>query len=486
MPATRIDLLTMLPHIILAAGTVIVLIAAAMTRRQAAILSLAGLTLTCSLLSLGAVVSRLPAPSTDLLFVDGVSVFATGLVLFAALCIIILAHPYFKQQAMTAGEFAVLLMLATLGSLVLISSSHFASLVLGVELIGIPLVVMAAYVRRRSAGIEAGFKYLVLSGVSSAILLFGVALLYAGSGSLLFGPVVASFRNLGGQTPVHHLGVSLIIAGLGFKLGLVPFHVWAPDVYEGAPAPVTIFAATVSKAAVITVLLRLFPPPVVENDRYLYILFTALSIASMTLGNLLALRQQSVKRMLAYSTIAHNGYLLVAFLSGGLLAQTAVLLYLFFTVVTNLTAFGVVSLLSGADADADDLEGYTGLAWRRPGIALILSAAVLSLLGIPLFAGFIAKYSLVAAGMGSKHLVPVLALVINTGVSACYYLRVITAMYSSPGDAPAGVQWPVDHRLPVPGTIVVIVAAGIIVLVGIMPQYLIDLIQKLLGSSLTG
>ncbi len=486
MPATRLELMTILPHVILAAGTVMVLIAITVTRRQATVLSIAGLTMTCSLLSLGAVVPRLPARCTDLLALDGVSAFSTGLVLFAALCIIILAHPYFKRQTLPAGEFTVLLMLATLGGLVLISSSHFASLVLGVELIGIPLVAMAAYIRRRPRGIEAGFKYLVLSGFSSAVLLFGIALLYAGSGSLQFGPAVASFRHLGAQTPTYYLGMVLLIAGLGFKLGLVPFHVWAPDVYEGAPAPVTVFAATVSKAAVITVLLRLFPPPVIENDRFLFILFAALAIASMTLGNFLALRQQGVKRMLAYSTIAHNGYLLVAFLSGGLLAQTAVLLYVFFTVVTNLAAFGVVSLLSGDEADADDLDGYRGLAWRRPGIALVLSAAILSLLGIPLFAGFIAKFSLVAAGMASMHLVPVLALVINTGVSAYYYLRIVMTMFLGADEVPAGPDPLADRRLPVPGTIAVTVAAGLMVLVGIMPQYLIDLIQKLLKSSLTG
>jgi NADH-quinone oxidoreductase subunit N len=486
MPATRLDLLIILPHVILAAGTVIVLIAVAVTRRHAAVLSLAGLTLTCSLLSLGVVMPRLPAFCTDLLVLDGLSAFSTGLVLFAALCIIILVHPYFKNQTLPAGEFTVLLMLATLGGLVLIASAHFASLVLGVELIGIPLVVMAAYIRRRPAGIEAGFKYLVLSGFSSAILLFGIALLYAGSGSLLFAPVVASFRHLSAQTPTYYLGMVLLTAGLSFKLGLVPFHMWVPDVYEGAPAPVTIFAATVSKAAVITVLLRLFPPPIIENDRYLFILFATLAIASMTLGNLLALRQQSVKRMLAYSTIAHNGYLLVAFLSGGLLAQTAVLLYVFFTVVTNLAAFGVVSLLSGEEADADDLDGYRGLAWRRPGIALVLSAAILSLLGIPLFAGFIAKFSLVAAGMASMHLVPVLALVINTGVSAYYYLRIVMTMFLGADEVPAGPDAPASRRLPVPGTIAVTVAAGSMVLVGIMPQYLIDLIQKLLDISLTG
>jgi NADH-quinone oxidoreductase subunit N len=481
MPVARFDLLTIFPHVILAAGTVIVLIATSVFRRQAAVLFLAGLTLTCSLLSLGGIVPRLPAPCTGLFFFDGISAFSSGLVLFAALCTIILANPYLKRQTLPAGEFAVLLMLTTLGGLVLIASSHFASLILGVELVGIPLVAMSAYNRHRPRGIEAGFKYLVLSGVSSGFLLFGIALLYAGSGSLLFGPAVASFRNLSAQTPVHHLGVALLIAGLGFKLGLVPFHVWIPDVYEGAPAPVTIVAATVSKAAVITVLLRLFPPSVIENDHYLFILFAAVAIASMTLGNLLALGQTSIKRMLAYSTIAHNGYLLVAFLSGGPLAQTAILLYLFFTVVTSLAAFGVVSLLSGEKTDADDLDGYTGLAWRKPGIALVLSAAVLSLLGIPLFAGFIVKFSLVAAGMASMHLVPVLALVINTGVSAYYYLRVIMTMYSGPYGAQDTMQWPADHRLPIFGVVVVALQAVLLVGVGTAPQFLLRLIERLLS-----
>jgi NADH-quinone oxidoreductase subunit N len=478
MPVKHLDLMTILPLIILAAGTVIALIAAAVTRRHAVFISIAGFTLTCALTSLVAVAPRLPAPCTDLLFLDGISVFSTFLVLFAALCIIVLAYPYFKKRFMPSGEFTVLLMLATLGSVVLISSSHFVSLFLGAELIGIPLVVMAAY-DRRPRGIEAGFKYLVLSGVSSAVLLFGIALLYAGSGSLLFGTTVASFRHLGALAPVHHLGATLLIAGLGFKLGLVPFHVWVPDVYEGAPAPVTLFAATVSKAAVITVLLRLFPPPIIESDRYLFILFAALSIASMTFGNLLALRQQSVKRMLAYSTIAHNGYLLVAFLSDGLLAQTAVLLYLFFTIVTNLAAFGVVSLLSGDDADADDLNGYMGLAWRRPGIALVFMFALLSLLGIPVTAGFIAKYSVAAAGMGSGHVTLVIALVLNTAVSAFYYLRVVMTMFlaSEMGARLSGSDQVV--RLSVLGTIVVTLQAALLIAVGVMPQYLLDIIERL-------
>lgn len=479
MPAARLDLMIILPLILLAGGTVVVLLIAAFSRSRAFLFSVAGITLTCSMLSLGTVLPHIPARCTDLLLLDGISLFSIGLVLFAALCVVILAYHYFDGRSLPAGEFTILLMLATLGSMVLIASSHFFSLILGVELIGIPLVVMAAY-DRQARGTEAGFKYLILSGVSSAALLFGIALLYAGTGSMQFAPVVDSFRNLSSQTPLHHLGVALLIAGLGFKLALFPFHGWAPDVYEGAPAPVTLFAATVSKAAVITAFLRLFPPPLIGNDRFLFFLFAALSISSMTWGNLLALRQQSVKRMFAYSTIAHNGYLLVALLSGGPLAQTAVLLYLFFTVVTNLASFGVVSLLSGDRADADNLDGYTGLAWRRPGIALVLSAAVISLLGIPLTAGFIAKYALVAAGVASGHLALVLALAVNTAVSAYYYLRIIMTLYKEADAAPEGVKWIGAQRLPLFGCIVVGLQAVLLIAIGTVPQYLLHLIGRLM------
>jgi NADH-quinone oxidoreductase subunit N len=268
---------------------------------------------------------------------------------------------------------------------------------------------------------------------------------------------------------------------MGFKLALVPFHVWAPDVYQGAPAPATLFVATASKAAVITALLRLFPPTVIEGDRYLFVLFAAFSVASMTMGNLLALRQQSIKRMFAYSSIAHSGYLLVAFLSAGPLAHTAIILYLVFYVITNLCAFGVVSLLSGSGADADDLDDYTGLSWRKPWMTLILTIAVLSLLGIPLTAGFIAKFSVVSAGMASMHLVLVLALVINTAVSAYYYLRIIMAMFIGPDDVLAGELRHSERRVPIIGACIVSFQAGLLLVIGIAPKYLLQLIGKLVS-----
>ncbi len=481
MPAMHADLLTVLPHIVLAAGTVVALLAAAFARRHGTVTYVAVSTLLFSFLSLGILVPHLPSGFTDLFLFDGVSALSSGLVLFASLCVALSAYPYFMMHAVPAREFFILLLLATLGCLVIVSSSHFASLFLGIELIGIPLVVMGAYQRGNPTGIEVGFKYLILAGVSSAVLLFGIALLYAGSGSLAFGPALALLAHPAAVTPLTHIGAALLISGIGFKLALVPFHLWAPDVYQGAPAPVTLFVATASKAAVITALLRLLPPVVVEVDRYLFILFTVLSVTSMTAGNLLALRQQNVKRMLAYSSIAHSGYLLVAFLSAGSLAFTAILLYLVFYVITNLCAFGVVSLLSGSGSDADDLDDYAGLSWRKPWLALVLTISILSLLGIPLTAGFIAKFSVVTAGMASAHLALVLALVINTAVSAYYYLRIIMAMYIGPEDVLSGEIRHSERRVPVIGACLVSLQAGLLLFIGIAPQYLLQLIGWLVS-----
>ncbi len=481
MPVARFDILTILPHVILAAGTVVALLAASFTRQRAVVPFLTVLTIIGALLSLAVLRPHPAGMYGGLLIVDGLSMVTAGLILFASLSIAVLAYPYFLMHDTPSGEFFLLLMMATLGGLVLASSAHFASLFLGIELIGIPLVAMAAYRPGHPGGLEAGFKYLVLAGVSSAILLFGIALLYADLGTLQFSPAIDALRRLSTRTPLVHLGVILLIAGSGFKLALVPFHFWAPDVYEGAPAPVTVFAATVSKAAIISVLIRLFPPPVIEQDRFLFALFAVLSLASMTLGNLLAVRQRNVKRMLAYSSIAHSGYLLVAFLSGGPLARMAVMLYLVSYVITNLGAFGVVSLLSRKDGDSGDLDDYAGLSWRRPWLAGVMTVSVLSLLGIPVTVGFIAKYSVAAAGMASMHLVLVLALVLNTAVSAYYYLRIIMTMFLGAGEVPAGPDPLAGRRLPVLGTIAVTMAAALLILFGIMPQYLIAIIEKLMS-----
>lgn len=464
-----------LPLLITAAGTVMTLLVAAFTRNGRSAVLAAAATLLFALLSLGVSAARQPGAYTDLLYLDGLSALTMGLVLFASLCVLLLSDPYLDRQDLPAGEFSLLLLLGALGGLVLAASTHFASLFLGIELLGIPLVALAAFRRNSAHSVEAGFKYVVLAGLSSALLLFGIALQYAMTGDLSYGALLSR------PSPLQELGVVLLVSGMAFKLALVPFHFWTPDVYDGAPAPVTAFAATAVKAAVFVALLRLLPPAQIAQDRVLFFLFVALSVASMTLGNIAALRQRNLKRMLAYSSIAHNGYLLVAFLSAGALATTAVLLFLVSYVVTNLGAFGVVALLSHADRDADDLDEYAGLSWRQPVMAAVLTISALSMLGLPLTAGFIAKFSLIAVGMEAAQLVLVLALAVNTAISAYYYIRIVMTLFLGPHEVPAQHARHAPHQPPFTGTVVLTLQALLLLGIGIAPQFVIRLIQRLLA-----
>lgn len=476
MHAMPFNIPLLLPYLILSAGAVIVMLAAAFLRRDTAP-GITFLTLGASLLASAFFAPPAPTAVTGLLLLDGLSSLTGGLVIFAAFSVAVLAKPYLAEHGAPQAEFSMLLLLGTLGGLVVATSSHFVSLFLGIELVTMPLVAMAAYLRGSSRGLEAGIKYLVLGGISSAFLLFGVALLYAGSGTLSF----AALQQPAGPAPLHAVGTVLLIAGLGFKLALAPFHTWAPDVYEGAPAPVTAFAATVSKAAVIAALFRLFPPPVIGNSRFLFTLFAALAIASMTIGNIMAIRQQGVKRMLAYSSIAQAGYLLVAFVSSGPLARPAVVLYLVAYIVTNLAAFGSVSLLAGAGSDLDSLDRYRGLFWRRPWTASVLTISVLSLLGIPVTGGFIAKYSAAWAGVESGRLALVIVLAVNTAISAGYYLRIVMTLFLDHELAVSSQSWRAADPLPLPGLVAITFHAALVLAIGVMPQYLLRVIGKLLA-----
>lgn len=471
------DLLPVLPHLALGAGAVLVLLLSAGTRRRGLIHAAAGTALLGAFLSLFPAASHAPAAVSPLLFVDRLSILTMGLVLFAALSLWALARPYLELHDLPAGAFDVLLLLSALGGTVLAASSHAASLFLGVELLGIPLAVLSAYLPARAQGIEAGFKYLVLAGVSAAVLLFGLALLYAEAGDLSLAALLQAAP--GGRSALSRLGIALVLAGLGYKLALAPFHQWAPDVYDGAPAPVAALAATVSKAAVIALLLRVAPPSLIAQDRFLAALLAAVAVASMTVGNLGAVTQRNVKRMLAYSSVSHSGYLLVAFLSPGPFAETAILLFLVATVVAGIAAFGSVTLLSLRDRDRDDLDQYEGLFWRRPAEAYILALALLSFLGLPLTAGFIAKFAIVAAGLDAARLTLVVLLSVFTAVSAAYYLRVIMAMFRRHEAYPGG-EHTAGRRRSVLGISVLALQAVLLLAVGTMPQYLIEIIRSLL------
>jgi NADH-quinone oxidoreductase subunit N len=471
------ELTLLLPHILVATTIIVVMMAIAFYRNHALTLclTLCGLTLALGATVLEYSFPYLPAPITQLLIVDRYSLFFTGLFIATSIGVALLAYSYLEIHEDDSEEFYLLLLIATLGCIVLAGATHFATFFLGIEILSVSLYALVAYLRHRDRSVEAGVKYLILAAVSSAFILFGMALVYAETGNMELNGI-ASYALVAGVSGVPFLsGIGMILVGLGFKLALVPFHLWTPDVYEGAPAPVTAFIATVSKGAVFALVLRLFSKIDIHDYPPLFLIIAIVAVASMFMGNLLALLQHNVKRILAYSSISHLGYLLVTLLASGGIAITAAELYLIAYVITTLGAFGVITVLSGRERDADTMDEYTGLAWRRPWLAAVFTAMLFSLAGIPLTAGFMAKFYVVAAGAGSGIWGVLIILVINSVIGLFYYLRIIVSLFARPGEAPA-------FRSSYSGGIALAVLTVLLVWIGVYPAPVIVFIQKTVSS----
>jgi len=474
------DLIVLGPLIVIGAAAVAVMLQAAFCRHHLAAAASTSLAFTLGLASLLPVSIAAPRQVTPLLILDYYALLYMGLILAACLAVALLSYDYLAVREGEREEFYALLLLATLGAMVLVAGTHFASLFLGLELLSVSLYALIAYQRTEGRPLEAGLKYLILAAASSAFLLFGMALIYAQTGTMAFGRM-ASWAHVGGGASDLYLktGLALMIAGIGFKLAVVPFHMWTPDVYEGAPAPVTAFVATVSKGAMFALLLRYLVRPEAAHSYTLLIpLFSLIAIASMFAGNLLALMQNNIKRILAYSSIAHLGYLLVAFLAAGSMAVEAATFYLVTYFVATLGAFGIVAIMSGREREADAMDDYRGLFWRRPGIASAFTAMLLSLAGIPLTAGFIGKFFIVTAGIGSALWALVLILVINSAISLFYYLRIVAAMFSEP--TAQGVETTQEQlsTSPSAGALVLVVLMLLLIWLGILPGFVLSLIRS--------
>jgi NADH-quinone oxidoreductase subunit N len=425
---TSIDLLPILPLLVLSGSAAATLVLLTFRRGHGLVFgtTLAGLVLTIASIPRAA---SAPDPQvTPLVRMDGLALLIVLALAGAAAVVACLARDYLEKRPEHPEEFYVLLQLATLGSAVLASSTHFASLFLGLETLSVSLYGLIAYSRSAALCAEAGIKYLVLAGASSGFLLFGMALLYAETGALDFAGLAAGVQGAPPDAALVVAGLALLLVGVGFKLALVPFHIWTPDVYQGAPAPVTAFIATVSKGGMVAAVLRFLGELDLGRDSAVFFVLAAIAGASMLVGNLLALEQSNVKRILAYSSIAHFGYLLVAVLADGTLARTAAVFYLVAYFATTLAAFGVVTVLSGPDRDADRVSDYRGLFWRRPPLAGVLTVSLLSLAGIPLTAGFLGKFYVLSAGVESALFPLVLLLAAGSAIGVYYYLRIVVTM----------------------------------------------------------
>jgi NADH-quinone oxidoreductase subunit N len=469
----------LLPYSLLATASIIVILLIAFKRNHFMI-QVVGFLLMCGVIfALVQVRPLLPVAIPPLFQVDGFALLFTGLIIGSVAIVGLFSYIYFEAREENPKEYYILLFLSTLGSAILVISNHFVSFFLGLEILSVSLYGLIAYLRNRNHAVEAGMKYLVLAALTSAFLLFGMALIYMDTGTMSFPEIAQKLSESGGSSVLFVMGMGFIVVAVGFKLALVPFHLWAADVYQGAPVPVTAFIATVSKIGVFAILLRFSLDVNLQNFPLAIDIFAIIAIASMIIGNLLALRQANLKRLLAYSSIAHLGYLLVAFLPGNMAGVEAAVFYLLAYSITLLSAFGIITMLSTRKKDADDVEIYRGLFWKKPLMALILTIALLSLAGIPLTAGFIAKFYVLGTGIQHQLLLPVIVLVVTSVIGLYYYLRVISVMFAAPVPSEAWEKTvsPIFYNSTY---IALVILALALVVLGIFPGLVVEDIRTLL------
>ncbi|HEY3359469.1 MAG TPA: NADH-quinone oxidoreductase subunit N [Polyangia bacterium] len=474
----RQDVVATLPLFVSAYAPVLVLMITAFWRHRTGIAVLTLASLLASFLAIIPALHAAPRLVTPLVLIDRFSLFFMGLCFAGGFAVVVLSRDYLRDVPERVGRFYVLLLFAVFGMAAAVSSHHFAAFFLGLETLTMSLYGLIGFTRLRPTALEGGIKYLVLAATSSAFLLFGIALLYAEVGTMEFGRLALVMRTAPAMPGGAVLGFAFILVGFGFKLALVPFHMWSPDVYQGAPAPATALIASGSKGAIFALLFRLVSSLGVGHTTALHILLFTLAVITMFGGNLLALLQKNLKRMLAYSSVAHMGYLLIPLLAGGGGGAAAFGFYLVSYFATIIAAFGVLAVLSARGGEVEDLERLRGLAYRQPFLAAVLALAMLSLTGIPLTAGFVAKFYIFGAAVRAQLWTLVILGILNSGLSAYYYLRVIVVMVApgEPEAAPlAGPRaW---------GASGLAVLGAVLVLLGVYPTPLIRLAEAALSRA---
>lgn len=405
-------------------------------------------------------------------FNDGLTDWFRALFAFVGVLTAIFSPIYLKFRRIRLGEYYSLLTMCVFGMMVMASAASLLLFFVGLETMSISLYVLVSFRREDSASIEGGMKYLVLGAFSSAFLLYGMALIYGGIGSLEYNVIAQTLRDSDGIGPMTASGVALLLVGFAFKISAVPFHFWSPDAYEGAPTSITAFMSTGAKAAAFVGLIRVFGQAFSTTSEHWVSVLSVMSVLTMTLGNVVALRQQSVKRMLAYSSIAHAGYLLVGIVAGSREAFAASGFYLIGYALMNLGAFGVLMLLNQRGKGDYSFDALRGMGVVHPVLGLTMAVFMLSLIGIPPTAGFFGKLYVFSAAIREGHVVLVVIGLLNSAVAAFYYLKVVSTMYMAKPEGEVGVPQPVGYKA------ALVVSSVLIVVIGMFPDQLVEVMLR--------
>ncbi|MBI5905876.1 MAG: NADH-quinone oxidoreductase subunit N [Deltaproteobacteria bacterium] len=412
---------------------------------------------------------------------DGMGLFFTLTILAAALLTLLMATGYSEWEGTQKGEFFALLLISTAGMLFMAKGTDLMTVFLGLETLSIPIYCLVGFHRDRMKSLEGAIKYFLLGAFASGFLLYGIALLYSVTGTTKIASIAAMVRDARlYESPVFLAGMGLLVVGFGFKVSLAPFHMWTPDAYEGAPTLVTAFMAAAVKAAAFAALIRVslltFPAlsPVMANVLW------ALAFLTMSVGNFSALLQDNVKRMLAYSSIAHAGYILVGLVAGDVAGGQAALFYLLVYALMNLGAFGVIMLVAQGEDDAYDIGNFAGIGFRYPVLGALLTLFLVSLAGIPPTAGFVGKFYLFSSAVKNGYVGLAVLGVLNSAVSIYYYLRLVVYMYMMP--APGEIPVPRPPRTAF--SIALCASAAAVLVLGIVPRSMLEFAERSILSLL--
>ena len=429
--APAIDLVSLAPVLVLSVFGIMVLVTDLFIGKDKSVLVFISLTG----LLMGAISSlakyNLPVHSFNGAYiVDHLSVFFTFIFCISSALAILVSVDFNKREGIKVGEYYSLILFCTVGMVLLASATDMIMIFLGIEIVSISLYVLAGIRRNDPKSNEAALKYFLLGAFATGFLLYGMTLLYGSTGSTKLVMIASAIRNGGvASEPLLLMGVVLLIIGLGFKVAAVPFHMWAPDVYEGAPTPVTAFMAVGPKAASLAAFYRIFSEAIPQLSPSWEILLCVVSVITMFVGNLGAIMQTNIKRLLAFSSVAHVGYLIIAIIAKNSLSSSALMFYMLTYAFMIFGTFGIVILLGRKGDENLEIENYSGLAYKHPVLALSMTIFLLSLGGLPPLAGFVAKFFVFSAALKEGFLILVIIAVLNSAVSLYYYLKVIVFMY---------------------------------------------------------
>jgi NADH-quinone oxidoreductase subunit N len=433
MTLAQLNISTILPEMLLLLGLFLLMAVDLFSSKQHAETRLFVGALALLALVIGALVWKFPVITTvgfsRMFVVDQMAVLLKIAMLIVIAILLIYSRAYLSIRKIFTGEFIYLLLFATLGMMVMVSSNNFVALYLGLEIMSLSIYALVALNRDSAISTEAAMKYFILGALASGLLLYGMSMIYGATGSLDIGVISATILAKQVNAALVSFGVVFIVAGLAFKLGAVPFHMWVPDVYHGSPTPMTLLIGSAPKIAVFGFIMRVLSDGLAGAFADWQDMLVILAVASLAVGNLIAIAQTNIKRMLAYSTISHMGFLLLGFISGTASGYAASMFYILTYAFTALACFGIIMLLSREGFEADNIDDLKGLNQRSPWFAFLMLIVMMSMAGIPPFVGFFAKFAVLEAVLKVGYIWLVVYAVVMSVIGAYYYLRIVKLMY---------------------------------------------------------